>query len=357
MPDPKIRDPSLALRTTLRVPMGNSFGERTLFDMTNPTNEKPKQPVGRDTIRSRLVLEVASEMVDQPGWRHRQARVSLRPQGADNWAMTFFASDGPAAIEQVARGEVHMAISNPAGYLALAVRGTGAFNTPIPLRAITVIPSPDQLAFAVTDKTGLKSFAEIRERRYPLRVSMRGQKDHALHPIVNEVLTAAGFSLDDIVSWGGQVRYDDGLPQNENRLGAVARGEVDLVIDEAVRGWVNSAVGNGMRVLPLDEPMLVKLEAIGFRRAVIPKTRYPNLAQDVPTLDFSGFAVYTHANVPEAVVTSICAALEARKDRIGWQEPGPLPLDWMCRDTSDGPLVIPLHPAAERFWRARGYLS
>jgi hypothetical protein len=252
---------------------------------------------------------------------------------------------------------VQLAISNPAGYLALAVRGTGPFKTPIPLRAITVIPSPDQLAFAVTEKTGLKSFAEIRERRYPLRVSMRGQRDHALHPIVKEVLAAARFSLDDIVSWGGQVRYDDGLPMKDNRLGAMQRGEVDMIIDEAVRGWVNSAAEAGMRVLPLDEPILIKLEALGLRRALIPKSRYPKLPDDVPTLDFSGFAVYTHANVPDAVITSICAALEARKDRIGWQEPGPLPLDWMCRDTSDGPLVIAMHPAAEAFWRERGYLS
>jgi TRAP-type uncharacterized transport system substrate-binding protein len=112
-----------------------------------------------------------------------------------------------------------------------------------------------------------------------------------------------------------------------------------------------------MHVLPLDEPMLLKLEAIGLRRALIPRARYPKLPHDVPTLDFSGFAVYTHADVPDTVITSICVALEARKERIGWQEPGPLPLERMCRDTSDGPLVIPLHPAAERFWRACGYLS
>jgi TRAP-type uncharacterized transport system substrate-binding protein len=29
----------------------------------------------------------------------------------------------------------------------------------------------------------------------------------------------------------------------------------------------------------------------------------------------------------------------------------------MCRDTIEGPLTIPLHPAAERFWRERGYLD
>jgi TRAP-type uncharacterized transport system substrate-binding protein len=323
---------------------------------TNSIDNTTARSVGRDTIRSRLVLEVASEMVDQSAWPNRQARVSLRPQGVENWVVNMIASDGPAAIEQVARGELQLAISNPAMYLALAARGTGPFKEPIPLRAITIIPSPDQLAFAVTDKTGVKSLHEIRERRLPLRVSLRGQKDHALHPVVDEVLAAAGFSLDDIVSWGGQVRYDDGLPMKDNRIGAMKRGEVDMIVDEAVRGWANAALDAGMRILPLDEIMLRGLESLGLRRAVMPVLRYPKLGKDLPTLDFSGFAVYTHADVPEAVVTSICAALEARKERIGWQEPGPLPLERMCRDTADGPLVIPLHPAAEKFWRERGYL-
>ena len=326
---------------------------------TKPSDPTTARSVGRDTIRSRLVLEVASEMVDQAEWPNRQARVSLRPQGAEQWAVNMIGSDGPAAIDLVARGEMQLAISNPAMYLALALRGTGPYKdkAPIALRAITVIPSPDQLAFAVTEKTAVKSLHDIRDRRLPLRVSMRAQRDHALHPVVNEVLAAAGFSLDDIVAWGGQVRYDDGLPMKDHRFGAMLRGEVDMIVDEAVRGWAHSALDAGMRILPLDEGILTKLEALGLRRAVMPVSRYPKLGKDLPTLDFSGFAVYTHANVPDAVITSICAALEARKERIGWQEPGPLPLERMCRDTLDGPLVIPLHPAAEKFWRGRGYLN
>ena len=75
------------------------------------------------------------------------------------------------------------------------------------------------------------------------------------------------------------------------------------------------------------------------------------------TLDFSGFPVYTRADVSDDVVTALCAALEASKERIPWQGEGPLPLDRMCRDTPDGPLDVPLHPAAERFWRQKGYIS
>src|SRR5215204_1730233 len=140
--------------------------------MTSKTSEiTSSRSIARDTIRSRLVLEIAAEMIERDGWPNRQARVSLRPQGMEKWEVNMIASDGPAALDQVARGEIQLAISNPAMYLALAIRGTGPYKQPIPLRAITVIPSPDQLAFAVTEKTGLRSLHEIRERRMPLRVS------------------------------------------------------------------------------------------------------------------------------------------------------------------------------------------
>ena len=324
------------------------------MEESNPT--KPRN-IGRDTIRSHLVLEVASELVDRPEWPYRQARINLREQGGETWPVCLFGSDSPAAIDQVARGELQVAIINPAAPLALAVRGKGPFKSPIPLRAITVIPSPDQLAFAVSERTGLQSLRDIRDRRYPLRISIRGQMDHSLHLVVKEVLSAAGFSFDDVISWGGQIRYDVGLPKSPNRLGAVQRGEVDMIIDEAVGSWVDTALESKMVILPFDEPLLERLEGLGFRRAIISKARYTELKEDVPTLDFSGFPVYTHANVPDSIVISICSALEARKEKIPWQEEGPLPLDRMCRDTPEGPLTIPLHSAAERFWRARGYLA
>ena len=48
---------------------------------------------------------------------------------------------------------------------------------------------------------------------------------------------------------------------------------------------------------------------------------------------------------------------DARKEKLIWQQPGPLPLESMCRDTPAGALNIPLHRAAERFWREGGYLA
>ena len=123
--------------------------------------------------------------------------------------------------------------------------------------------------------------------------------------------------------------------------------------------WADRAAGMGMRFLRVEEEPLKKLTAGGFRPGTIEKGRYQHLPEDVPTIDFSGWPVYTGSEAPDGFVTAFCRALEARKDRIPWEETGrlPLPLDRMCHDAPDAPLQVPLHPAAEQVWRECGYLS
>ena len=308
------------------------------------------------TTRSRLMLEVATELVNRRDWPYLQARVSLREQGSSEWPVTLFGSDSPATIPDVASGKVQFAIINPSMILKIAALGSSPFTEPLPLRSIAVLPSSDQMVFAVREITGLKSFTDIRERRFPLKISLRGQPDHSLHVIINHVLSGAGFSLDDIVSWGGEVRYDAGMPYGVNRIGAVQREEIHAVFDEGASTWGNMALELGMTFLALDEDLLKRLEILGLRRGLIARANYPKLASDVPTLDFSGWPIYTHQNTADTLVTDFCRALEASKYRIPWAQDAPLPLAQMVRDTSDGHLEVPLHSAAERFWQERGYI-
>jgi len=268
----------------------------------------------------------------------------------------LFASDSPAAIREVASGKVQIAIVNPSMVLKLAALGSPPFKEPLPLRAIAVLPSSDQIVFAVTRETGLTSITEIRQRRFPLKVSLRGQQDHSLHLVINQALDATGFSLDDIVSWGGEVKYDAGMPYEPNRVGALQRGEIDAIFDEGASAWGNMALELGMNFLALDEPVLKRLETAGMRRNVIERGKFPKLSGDVPTLDFSGWLIYTHKDAPDHLVTEFCRALETCKDRIPWAKEGPLPLEQMVRDTAEGHLEVPLHPAAERVWREGSYL-
>lgn len=317
--------------------------------------ERPVRASPRVT-RSKLLLEVASEIIEDGAFTAQQARLQLRKQGAANpWEYDLFASDAPGVFEEVARGDVQLAMINPADVLALAYRGTGPFKEPIPVRTITVIPSYDAFMFAISEDTGLTSLAEIRDRRYPLKIAMRAQPDHSDYLYANTVLGALGFSLDEVVAWGGAIIPMGFPPPN---AAAVESGAVEAIFDEAVGVWARFALEHHMRLLTLDEPLLQKLEVMGFRRLRVTREIDNRLPADIDvlTLDFSGWPVFVRADVSDDFVRRFCAALEARKDRIPWQGDGPLPLERMCINTPEAPLTAPFHPEAERFWRARGYL-
>lgn len=306
-------------------------------------------------IRSRLMLEVASELVGEPDWDDRQVRIQFRPQGGDTWRFCLFGSDAASAVNTVAAGEADVAIVNPGAVLAMAYRGAGPFPAPVPVRTLYVISQFDQLAFCVRGDTGLRSVKDIKDQRYPLRVSLRGQSDHSVHLLVNLVLAELGFSLKDVVSWGGRVSYDEGIPPY--RLPAVERGELDAIFDEGIPTFARRAFELGMRFLPVEEDALQRLEAIGIPRAVISREEYPQLEADVPTINFSGWPVFCLDSLPDRVVRSFCAALDKRHRLIpGWEQDH-IDIGEGVRNTPAAPLTVPFHPAAEAYWRERGYLS
>src|SRR5262249_55129192 len=55
---------------------------------------------------------------------------------------------------------------------------------------------------------------------------------------------------------------------------------------------------------------------LGWRKVSLPKARFPRLARDTDTLDFSGWPIYTNASLPEQVAYEICNALAAREAEI-----------------------------------------
>jgi hypothetical protein len=311
------------------------------------------------TVRSQLVLEIAAGISALPHQRMRQAKVLLREQGTDAWPLCLFASSTLEGVEAVVSGEAALAILNPSAALTLAYRGMGRYPTPQPIRAVTVIPSLDQYMFAVRREVGLRSLDDIARLRYPLRISLRGQPDHYLHEMLDHIALASGFRLSDIVEWGGDIRREEFVPPRPGgkQLAAVIRGDLDAIFDEGVGGWIDGAIDAGMQIVPVSDVALATLERMGYRRNLIRKSVFPRLPGDVQTLDFSGWPVFVHAEAPDQLVADICTALDQRKDFIAWEGEGPLPVERMCRDTEDTPLDVPLHPAAERYWRQRGYLD
>jgi TRAP-type uncharacterized transport system substrate-binding protein len=306
-------------------------------------------------VRSKVALELAAELIGTQRWPFLRAHVDLRHQDFDHSGFGIFGSGSPDGIDQVAAGQSGLAMINPSAVLAMAYRGTGPYSKPLPVRTIAVIPSFDQIVLGVMEHTGLTSFADILEQKYPLRVSLRGPAGNSVPLVANEICKAHGFTLDDIVAWGGEVSYFRRLPGA--RLADIEKGEADAVFDEAVQPWINPGAAMGMRFLPVEDEAIAKLELLGLRRGPVLKSDFPNLAANFQSVDFSGFPIFTNADGPDEQVTAICAALVARKANIPWEGVGPLPLERMCVDDREGPLDVPLHPAAEAFWREQGFLG
>lgn len=307
-------------------------------------------------MRSRLVLEVAAELTMLTPLR--QAKVLLRAGDAPSWPVALFGSGTVDGVDAVVAGEATLAIVNPSAALTLAYRGSGPYRTPQPVRTLAVMPSYDQFVFVVHPRTRLSTFEEIGTRRVPLRVGMRGQPDHSLHFMLEDVCRAAGFSTAALAEWGGELRREGGVPNPKSeKFRELIDGELDAIFDEGVGEWLEPALDEGMRVLSLAETTMQQLEGLGYRRALVSRAQFPHLAQDVLTVDFSGWAVFVHAEAPDDIVRAICAALDARKALIPWDGSGPFPIERACQNTPDAPYDVPLHPAAERYWRERGYLA
>ena len=305
------------------------------------------------TTRSTLVLELAEELALRT--RVRAAKVFL-DTGSDT-DLGLFGSSTIAGIHAVAECEVALAIVNPSATLTLAFRGTGPFPKPLPVRTLAVIPSRDEIVFAVNPRSGLESVEEIARQRPRLRIGVRAQPDHSLHFILDDIMRASGFSRSHIDAWGGEFRFEGSIPEPDSRkFRALVDGSLDAIFDEGADEWLEAALNAGMSILSLSEAAVQALEADGYRRAILAHAQYPRLRQDVITIDFSGWAIFVHSETSDETVTQICQALEARKDRIPWQEDGPLPLERMVSNSREAPYDVPLHAAAERFWRECGYL-
>jgi TRAP-type uncharacterized transport system substrate-binding protein len=279
----------------------------------------------------------------------------------ENGISLSFAAEGFGQIQAVAEGRISLAWINPSAAVTLAYRGKGPFRRSLPIRAIAVFPSYDVMGFAVHESTGLTSLAQIREERFPLRLStgpadLRAAEKSPTMFTVAAVLRAAGFNLADIRKWGGKIQSVS-RPSHPDRRSAIESDKVNAIFDEGIKSWGLTALERGFRYLPVEGEILKRLATMGYRPSMVPKSRFPGMAADVQTVDFSGWPMIVHAGMADDVAYALCEAIEARKEVMPTDNYRPLDMGELCANGDETPCDIPLHPGAERFYREKGYLK
>ena len=266
---------------------------------------------------------------------------------------------GMRAPLEVGTRRVDIAYVNPAALVAMAYRGKGYYKQKLPLRVLACFPSWDRIALVVDKKLGIKSLSDIAERKLPLRVSTRlSGVNNGTYFTISTILSLHGFSFEKMKRWGGRVQ-ECGRPFAPERLKAISKRTIDAVFDEGVStpgGWLDQALENGYEIVPLQPPIVKKLEHIGYTRTVLPKSRYPQLDDDALTIDYSGWSLVTHRWLPDKVAYAAIQTIDERQHAIPVDDDRPLDMKNLCRGTEKCPLQVPLHPGAEKYYRDKGYL-
>lgn len=317
-------------------------------------------PRGAQFVRSKMLWEIGLDVAGDtaiPYYGNRDLCITVGSGSGETYKPWLRMSVGsPALAKAVVAGDLEMAFVNPSGLLNQAYRGTGLFSEPLPVRVVASYPSWDRFLIMTRSGAGITSLAQIKAEKRAVRCSIREDSTHSTIVLINQLLALYGYSLKDIEAWGGSFQLN-GPPMDPRRHQALEENSVDLVFDEGIKGWLPRAIAAGYRPLPIDEPQLKALEAIGWRRATIPEARFPGLGGDHVCIDYSGWPLYTRASLPDEAAYKVCAAIKARAAEIPWEEGAYTGLDQLGRDTEATPLDVPLHPGAEQWYREQGYIK
>jgi TRAP-type uncharacterized transport system substrate-binding protein len=275
---------------------------------------------------------------------------------AMGWRDSELGGTGPAIL--VGKKSIDFGFGNPVGLSAMAYLGRGFYKKKVPLRAIGVFPTWDRLIFAVRKDTGIKSLEDVKQQKYPLRISTRrrGKLQTTVYAI-EEVLKSYGMSFKQIERWGGKT-IEAASPSSNDRKNHIQSGKTDAVFDEGVKSWGNTALQAGMRFLPINDAAVRHMSKLGFPSAMLTSKHYPKLDRDVRCVDFSGWTFFCHADLPVEIAYGMAKAVDLchRQIPVDHFDKRPMTMREFSRGGEAGQLNIPLHPGAKKYYREKGYL-
>jgi TRAP-type uncharacterized transport system substrate-binding protein len=314
-------------------------------------------PRGANFIRAKALWEIGLDVAGDPSIPYggdRDLRISVGSGGGAKWKPALNLATGSAVLaHDVCAGAIDVAFVNPSALLTQAYRGSGLFAAPLPVRVIASYPSWDSFAMVVHPRTKLSCVADIRERQYPLRISVREDPTHSTLVLIDQLFSLDGFKLADVLSWGGEL-VTTGSPFGPNRMNRLVDETIDAVFDEALVAWFDFALKRGYQVLEFSDGTIETMTEMGWRKVTLKAGDYSELSRDYHCLDFSGWPLYCREGLDEKRVVDVCRAIVARKEQIPWTAGDYTGVRQVFGKSRETPLDVPFHPGVERFLRDYG---
>lgn len=171
--------------------------------------------------------------------------------------------------------------------------------------------------------------------------------------IWKNIFLSHNVTWDDISRWGGKMNFVPwpdavNLVKDGHADGILARGATRI-------GWaIELATARPIKILKFSESEMEFLnKTYGIQQGVIPGNSYPGIPEDTICPADEGMSV-VHKDVPDDVVRGILTALWDGADKFAKHHAD---LAQFKRESMCKGMPLPLHPAAEKFYKEKGCLK
>ena len=311
-------------------------------------------PVGANFRRAKMLWEIGLHIAgdpDIPYGGNRDMCITVGSGGQANFRPSLQLASGSAIMaHDVVAGNIDMAFVNPSALLTQAYRGLGVFDAPLPVRIVANYPSWDQFAIVAHKKTGLKTIQDIKDTKYPLKISVREDPTHSTFVLIDQIFAVYGFSLKELIEWGGELVMTGGPGHEGRRLQPLRDGTLDAVADEGLVAWFDVALSHDYVPLDFSAECFETVCGLGWHKVVVhPGDFYKNMDSDYACFNFGGWPIYTRESMPNDVVYDVCDAIVARQAEIPWEERSWTDIALPFTESDATPMDVPLHPGTERW--------
>jgi TRAP-type uncharacterized transport system substrate-binding protein len=215
------------------------------------------------------------------------------------------------------------------------------------LRLVAKIEDPYYLLLAARKESKIKSIAQIKQQKIPVRIFDNGGG-------MSTILEYYEITADDIVSWGGNMRVT-----REDAL----NGNFDLIIgfmaspslNPESSYWTTISEKSDLYFIELPEDLLDRIaeQNVDSEIVIARNQLLRGLDRGIKTLGRSGEAVFARDDSPEQAVYDLAKAMDENRGALKW---------FIRIYTYDSNTVwqnfsVPLHPGAERYYREVGYIK
>ena len=237
-------------------------------------------------------------------------------------------------------------------FLVQAYDGIGPYSNDKPmnnLRLIANIESPNYVLVAINKKSGITDLAELRNAHRPLRVFTGGTGGD----IANAVLAYYGLSQQSIEAAGGHVGNTDADLDN---FDVAIGGGGGMTTAPEWRHWPEIAQKFDVTWVQLPDELLTSLaqqrQKLGYKVGYTPYALFPGIDHPIRTLVRSGTVIYCRADAPDDFVYTVVKAMDEQQALLQWSNQL---FSYNVHDVWKAG-EVPLHPAAARYYKERGYM-